>query len=73
MVGMARSPKPPKPPKPPKKSRGPVLFIRLDDRTEAELVAFMRAHRVEPDRSAVGLKALHEFLEREGFRKADPR
>jgi predicted transcriptional regulator len=70
MVGMARSPKPPKPPK---KSRGPVLFIRLDDRTEAELVAFMRAQRVEPDRSAVGLKALHEFLEREGFRKADPR
>ncbi len=67
MQVMAKEPK-----KPVAKPRGPVLFVRLDDQTESELVAFIRAQRVEPDRSAVGMKALHEFLVKEGFRKAKP-
>ena len=72
MVGMAKNP--PKSGKSKGKPRGPVLFIRVDEATEAQLVAFMKAQRVEPDRSAVGLTALREFLEREGFRpKPDAR
>lgn len=49
------------------KDRGPVLYLRLDDETEASLQAFIAAQRVEPDRTAVGLKALREFLSREGY------
>lgn len=56
--------------KPAKKSGskdGGVLAIRLDKATEAALMAFIAAQAVEPDRSAVGLKSLHEFLQRHGF------
>lgn len=51
----------------PAKDRGPVLYIRLDDPTEAALQAFIKAQTVEPDRTAVGLKSLHEFLTKHGF------
>lgn len=56
-----------KPPKPGSKDRGPVLYLRLDEPTEDALQAFIRAQTVEPDRTAVGLKALHEFLAKHGF------
>ncbi len=49
------------------KDRGPVLFIRLKPDMEEALQAFIGAQDVEPDRSAVGLKALSEFLEKRGF------
>lgn len=49
------------------KRRGPVLFISLDANTEASLVAFISSQVVEPDRSAVGLKALREFLAKQGY------
>lgn len=49
------------------KDRGPVLFIRLKPEMEQALQAFIGAQDVEPDRSAVGLKALSEFLEKRGF------
>ena len=57
--------KPAKKPKP--KDRGPTLHMRLDENEDAALEAFRAAQRVAPDRSAVGLTALHEFLAREGF------
>jgi hypothetical protein len=47
------------------KRRRNVIFISLDDRIEAALQKFLSRHRVKPDRSAVGLAALIEFLERE--------
>jgi hypothetical protein len=69
MLVMAKQTKPAK--KTPPKKRGPVLFITMDDQTDAELQAFITAQRVGPDRSSVGLVALREFLVREGFRKPD--
>ena len=50
-----------------------VLFIRLDADTEAALVAYIAAQDVEPDRSAVGKKALHEFLSKRGHWPPKPR
>lgn len=58
--------KQPKSQKPPKRKRD-VLFISLDSETEACLVAFIASQVVEPDRSAVGLKALREFLGKQGY------
>jgi len=55
------------------KHRGAVLFIRLDADTEAALVAYIAAQDVEPDRSAVGKKALHEFLSKRGHWPPKPR
>jgi hypothetical protein len=58
---------PPKPPAKPAGRKRPVLFVTLDDATERQLVAFIGRQRVPPDRSSVGLAALREFLQREGF------
>jgi len=69
---MPRKPKPQsRPEQPASKSRGPTVMIRPDPQTEAELVAYINAQDVAPDRSAVGLKALREFLVSRGFRKPD--
>ncbi len=59
---------PKKPAKKPAKKRGPVLFITMDEGTDAELHAYLAAQDVAPDRSAVGLKALREFLVSRGFK-----
>lgn len=67
MLDTMPKPRKSEPPKPVSKPRGPVLFIRLDGDTEAALVAFIAAQDVEPDRSAVGLKALRGFLRERGF------
>ena len=58
----------PTPPTPPgKKSRGPVLFIQLTDEENGYLLDFIQAQTVEPDRSAVGKKALKKFLRELGY------
>lgn len=71
MLVMANPKKPAKqpPPSKPAKQRGPVVFITLDDETDAQLQAFIAAQDVEPSSAAVGLKALREFLVSRGFRK----
>lgn len=56
----------PTPPKTPK-DRGPVLYLRLSPEHEAALQAFVNAQRIKPDRTAVGLTALEELLQKEGF------
>lgn len=53
---------------PPKeKDRPPAMYFRLDDATNAAIAAFIKSQRVPPTQPAVGLQALHEFLQREGF------
>jgi len=69
MPVMAERKKPAKKTSP--KKRGPVLFVTMDEQTDAELQAYIAAQDVGPDRSAVGLKALREFLVSRGFRKPD--
>lgn len=49
------------------KPKKPVLFIQLTAEEESALSAFIAAQTVEPDRSAVGRKALIRFLESQGF------
>jgi hypothetical protein len=44
----------------------PVLYLRLTAEHEAALQAFIGRQRVKPDRTAVGLTALEEFLRKEG-------
>lgn len=44
-----------------------TVFITLDDATEAALVRFIADQRVRPERAAVGLTALTEFLTKEGY------
>ena len=51
----------------PKKGRGPVVFLTLDDLTEASLQAFIEAQTVPPDRAPVCLTALRRFLTEQGF------
>jgi len=60
MVGM---PKQPSKPAAEKRKRNTV-FITLDDATEARLQKFLDSQRVKPDRAAVGLTAILEFLDR---------
>lgn len=72
MVGMAKETRKSVPSKPAKK-RGPVLFITLDDETEAGLVAYIASHEVPPDRSAVGLVALRQFLTERKYLKPSSR
>lgn len=54
---------------PASKKRRNVIFITLDDEIEASLQGFIDSQRIKPDRAAIGLTALIEFLEREGFPK----
>ncbi len=56
-----------KQPAPPPKPRTPVLNLRLGHDLESRLAKWMAKQRVEPDKTAVVLTALDEFLEREGF------
>ncbi len=44
------------------KKPNPILYLRLDDDTEAALQAFLARQEVKPDRTAVGMTALHQFL-----------
>lgn len=53
-------------PKGEKKPRGPVLYVQLTDAEESALLAFIQSQPAEPDRSAVGRKALHDFLRQHG-------
>ena len=62
MVAMSKQKKPDA-----EKRKRAVVFISLDDPTEAALQKFLAAQRIPPDRSAVGFAALIEFLKREGF------
>jgi hypothetical protein len=55
-----------RPKKPGAKDRGPVLYLRLDEELEAALQAFIAAQTVPPDRTAVGLKALQDLLQKHG-------
>lgn len=41
-----------------------AIFLTLDDATETRLQAFLEKQRVKPDRAAVALTALIEFLDR---------
>lgn len=61
MVGMAKTPNAKA--SADKKKRN-TIFITLDEATEERLVRFMDSQRVKPDRAAVGLTALLEFLDR---------
>lgn len=51
----------------PSRDRGPVLFLRLPEETEAAILAYIAAQDVPPDKTAVGLAAIHEFLAKRGF------
>jgi hypothetical protein len=62
----ATMPRPKKKPAPEKKPQ-PVLFLRLDAATEAALVGYINSQEAPPDRTAVGLAALRQFLTRHGF------
>lgn len=44
-----------------------VVFVTLDDETEAAFQKFIGDQRIPPERSAVGLTAIVEFLKREGY------
>lgn len=50
--------------KPAEKKKRNAIFLTLDDATEARLLRFIDSQRVKPDRAAVGLTALLEFLDR---------
>ena len=68
-TSMLAMPKEPKKPKTPKSEQGGkrkrnAIFITLDDPTEGRLQAFLDLQRVKPDRAAVALTALLEFLDR---------
>ena len=52
--------------KPANADKPPVLYLRLTPEHEAALQSFMSRQRVKPDRTAVGLTALEEFLSKEG-------
>lgn len=56
-----------KPKKPVAESKNPVLHMRMPDFLEQALQAFIADQRVPPDRTAVGLTALEEFLRKEGY------
>jgi len=42
-----------------------AIFVTLDDATEVRLQRFLDRQRVKPDRAAVALTAVIEFLDRE--------
>lgn len=49
------------------KAAGAVLSMRLDLETEGALLRFISSQRVPPDKTSVGIMAIREFLQREGF------
>ena len=52
--------------------RSPVITLRLGHGREARLTAWMTKQRVEPEKTATLIKALDEFLDREGMPPAAP-
>lgn len=60
MLAMAKQPKANEP-----KRKRNSIFLTLDDATETRLQRFLDRQRVKPDRAAVALTALLEFLDRE--------
>jgi len=58
--------------KPTPKRERKVVFVSLDDDTDAALEQFRKAQRISPERSAVGYTAIIEFLRREGYLKSPP-
>lgn len=68
MIGaMSKRKKPGPAPSGTAKERGPILYLRLDDALEAAIQKFIKAQVVPPDRTAVGIIALQQFLERQGL------
>lgn len=53
-------------------TRSPVITIRLGHGREKRLAAWMSKQRVEPEKTATIIKALDEFLDREGMPPAEP-
>ena len=49
-----------------KPARGPVLYVRMPDELEAAMQAFIQAQIIQPDRTAVAVKAIEELLSRHG-------
>lgn len=43
-----------------------MLLLRLDDETTAALAAYINSFEVKPERTAVGLAALRQFLAERG-------
>jgi hypothetical protein len=50
------------------KGKPPVLYLRITPDDEAALQAYIDAQDTPPDRTAVGLRALRQFLESRGYR-----
>lgn len=53
--------------KKPKAEKQSVLYIRTSPEHEAALDAYIQRQKAKPDRQAVGLAALEQFLEQEGL------
>lgn len=51
----------------PTQTRSPVITLRLGHGRESRLAAWMAKQRVEPEKTATIIKALDEFLDREGM------
>lgn len=59
---------PPKKKNPPKPLKNPeLLFIRMDPETMTALAAYIDSFEVKPERPAVGLAALRNFLSERGY------
>lgn len=54
-------------------TKQPVLHMRMPEFLEEALQAFIADQRVPPDRTAVGLTALEEFLRKEGYLPDPPK
>lgn len=55
-----------------KKDRPPAFSLRLGDERDARIAYFIAAQTVEPDKSAVILKAIDHFLDSQGVPKVVP-
>ncbi len=65
MTAMAKEKPKPVESKPEPKRKRNVVFVSLDDETNARLQRFLDKQRIAPDRAAVAFAALIEFLDRE--------
>lgn len=73
MNGMAKKHITGSPPKPDAVGkRRNVVFLTLDDDTETALESFRGDQLVPPDRAAVGVKALQDFLKGQGYYPPKP-